>query len=88
MKWVVLTLACFVAFSSEALACSGNACDDIVFAFEQNCFKATNHGTRRVKVTMGPYSRIVQRGETWWLQINGVCPRSYVGGDKAVYERN
>lgn len=65
--------------------CQGNACDDVVFRFENGCYSATNAGTRRIRVTMGPYGFIVQRGETHVLRLNGSCPGSYFGGDTANY---
>lgn len=78
----ILALACpTVAWS----ACSGEACDDVNFSFENGCYVARNTGTRKIKVERGPYGVQLGPGATDVLRINGNCPQNYMGGEKAVY---
>ncbi|WP_213779935.1 hypothetical protein [Caballeronia sp. dw_276] len=82
--FIPMLLSVQFAFAAE---CSGNACDDIVFEFVNNCYQARNMGTRRVRVVMGPYSFVLQRGQTMKIGINN-CVQSYFGSNTANYDQS
>lgn len=79
-----VSLAC-VAVSAGAFECTGTACNDVVFRWDGNCYQTTNLGTQRIKVTQGPYTFTLQRGETHTLQIGSTCLHSYIGDNSANY---
>lgn len=56
---------CFGATTSSAQgeSCSGDACDDVSFTSRNGCFVIANHGSDRVKVTMGNFAWRLERGE-------------------------
>ena len=87
----IAILAAAAAHSGSAYAaappCSGNACNDVVFSFQNGCYVIKNHGTRRVKITMGPFSFTLQREESHTLiGLDGRCATAYVGSNSANYE--
>jgi hypothetical protein len=73
--------------------CSGNACGDVTVVTAGSCFKATNTGSRQVKVTFRPggfisaIARSLQPGESWVPQL-GITPGCMSGYERyeAVYE--
>jgi hypothetical protein len=75
-----------LAFPAAAEDCKGNACDDVVFKYQDGCHTTTNVGERRVKVTRGKYSYLVQRGDTYTLKVDGKCIKGWFGGTTANYE--
>lgn len=86
---LLTTLALLALFSksSPAAECSGDACDDVSFEFKNGCYLTTNVGMRRIKVTRGPYSFTLQRGETHILfGFGNVCVTGYFGSNTANYE--
>jgi len=85
MLVISIVFALLVA-DAGAGSCTGNACNDVVFSFEGGCYITTNHGTSRVKVRQGPYSFVLQRGESHKLLVGGQCVTGYVGDDSAYYE--
>lgn len=74
--------------TSYAFQCSGNACKDIRFSFENGCYITRNIGTQKVKVTQGPASRTLGAGESFTLRGLGVegCITTYPGTETANYE--
>jgi hypothetical protein len=84
-------LACAIILSSflttaSAFDCSGNACNDVVFSYINNCYNIKNIGQKRIKVQMGGWSFTLQAGETRILTAGNYCVHSYVGDNKANYE--
>jgi hypothetical protein len=72
---------------ANSFQCTGNACDDILFQFVDNCYVTTNHGPKRVKVTLGPWSYLQQAMESHkWLGFNGSCFTVYPGTETANYQ--
>ena len=65
-------------------SCKGNACNDVRFQFD-GCFNTKNLGDKRIKVKLGPWSFMLQRGETHVLKINNQCVTSFMGGVFANY---
>lgn len=66
-------------------ACTGDACGDIDFGFENGCYKTTNNGQRKVKVELGIYGFELRPNQTHILRLNSNCPQVYMGGEKAYY---
>lgn len=75
-----------LALPASAEDCKGNACDDVVFKYQDGCHTTTNLGERRVKVKRGKYSYVVQRGDTYTLKADGKCIKGWFGGTTANYE--
>ena len=81
----VFLAACSIS-SLAADDCKGEACADIDFAFENGCYVTRNLGSRKVKVTRGPYSFELSPGKSHTLRIGASCPQGWVGGeDRADY---
>lgn len=81
-----LVSSALLIVSNQALAaCTGDACDDIDFGFENGCYKTTNNGQRKVKVELGIYGFELKPRQTDILRLNGNCPQVYAGGEKAYY---
>lgn len=71
--------------SSAFGACSGNACGDIRFGYDDDCYKTTNLGKRKVKVWLGVFGFELLPNQTKSLVLNGKCVQVYAGGEKADY---
>ncbi len=87
----ILIAGLFLFFGSFCPAygdveCSGNACNDVVFSFNNGCYVVKNLGTRRVKITMGRFSFTLQRGESKTPAFGTHCLKSFFGGATANHE--
>lgn len=85
IRTIMLAIAIGFASCSAFADCQGNACNDIRFSFEGGCYLTKNAGSRTVKVELGPYSFTLKPQESHRLVLNGSCPTTYVGGEKAYY---
>lgn len=69
-------------------SCQGDACQDVSFIFSGGCYRITNHGSRRVWVSMGNISFGLERGEARLLTnpfAPNICLTAFRGGVSAVY---
>jgi len=65
--------------------CTGNACNEVEFKFSNGCHQSTNLSSRKIKVVRGPWSKVLQPGETASVIAFGSCLKTYIGDDTAVY---
>jgi hypothetical protein len=72
---------------AQADSVGGPAGGDVSVQFTGTCgYDAKNNGSRRVRVHLGPFSRLLNPGEQFRFVGAGGCFRGYVGETKAVYE--
>ena len=72
---------------AQADAVGGPAGGDVSVQFTGTCgYDAKNNGSRRVRVHLGPFSRLLNPGEQFRFTGAGGCFRAYVDETKAVYE--
>lgn len=72
---------------ANAMGCSGTACKDVVFSFDNGCYAVTNLGTKRVKVTIDISSFTLERGERHALVgPDNHCVTAFQGIPTANYE--
>lgn len=82
--FLVLSLA---SISVYAAKCSGNACGEVSFYYENGCHYAQNHSGRKVNAQMGAIKFELRPGQTHTLTnpFGGGCLRAFAGGTKANY---
>lgn len=68
-----------------ATDCTGNACIDVYFGFEDQCYVTENTGDRRVRALRGPYTIDLPPRQRHRLQIDGRCVDGYFGSNQAWY---
>jgi hypothetical protein len=86
-KIAVIVLAMLLSLARNAMACEGNACDSVQFAWENNCHVAKNVGSRKVKVEWGSWTCNLKPGESCTITnpFGGGCVDWIVGPQKANY---
>ena len=75
----------FISSTNAGASCRGDACHDIAFSFVNGCHFAKNHGTKRVKVSMGSHTFFLHSGETYKLTQSGKCVKKLYSGFMAWY---
>ena len=84
--WLLVGFASIV-ITRSALACNGEACNDISIKTDgKGCVFVTNRGMRGIKVKLGPVGFTVRGGETFFPKdVAGGCLMRYLGSESASY---
>lgn len=87
---LILAVLVVTSMAGPALACDGQACGDVQVSFEAGCYYGTNHGAKRVKLTLGEggigsVSTELDPGEKHRFTFFGKCFGGFVGKTVAVY---
>jgi len=84
--WLLVAFAS-IAVTNSALACNGEACNDISVKTDgKGCIFVTNRGMRGIKVRLGAVGFTVRGGETFFPKdIAGGCLMGFFGSENASY---
>lgn len=85
IRTVALSSIACIAADAFATECTGNACSDVFFGWENDCYTTENLSNRRIRVLRGPYEFLLQAKERHVLRVNNQCVDSYFGGNQAFY---
>jgi hypothetical protein len=85
----IVGIALFISSSSvaraQAISVGGPAGADAAVWYDGSCYWAKDNGGRKIRVHLGPWSALLNPGQTFKFTGFGNCFSSYVGATTAEY---